>query len=147
MQQPPRGGTWVGNTCVTSKSYEIQVLPSEWLHASKTFPTSFLCNSQLYITLFLISFISSAITSRSFLFIDSHSYTNYYSFSRVGPMGGAHGGSFHNPLLDAHTGKIERTLSRVSAGTSVVFSGAIKSPTVKDFNADNLITPVTRVLE
>ncbi|KAL2742123.1 hypothetical protein V1477_009752 [Vespula maculifrons] len=42
MQQPPRGGTWVGNTCVMSKSYEIQ--------------------------------------------------TNYYSFSRVGPMGGAHGG-------------------------------------------------------
>ncbi|KAL2739665.1 hypothetical protein V1477_011054 [Vespula maculifrons] len=42
-------------------------------------------------------------------------------------------GSFHNPLLDAYTGKIERTLSRVSAGTSVVFSGAIKSPTVKDF--------------
>ncbi|KAL2721632.1 hypothetical protein V1477_020452 [Vespula maculifrons] len=41
MQQPPRGGTWVGNTCVTSKPYEIQVLPSEWLHASKTFPTSF----------------------------------------------------------------------------------------------------------
>ncbi|KAL2742303.1 hypothetical protein V1477_009932 [Vespula maculifrons] len=24
MQQPPRGGTWVGNTCVMSKSYEIQ---------------------------------------------------------------------------------------------------------------------------
>ncbi|KAL2749562.1 hypothetical protein V1477_002502 [Vespula maculifrons] len=23
MQQPPHGGTWVGNTCVMSKSYEI----------------------------------------------------------------------------------------------------------------------------
>ncbi|KAL2747557.1 hypothetical protein V1477_004249 [Vespula maculifrons] len=42
MQLPPRGGTWVGNTFVISKSYEIQVLPSEWLHASKTFPKSIL---------------------------------------------------------------------------------------------------------
>ncbi|KAL2746785.1 hypothetical protein V1477_005155 [Vespula maculifrons] len=42
-------------------------------------------------------------------------------------------GSFHNRLLDANTGKIERTLTPVSAGTSVVFSGAIKSPTVMDF--------------
>ncbi|KAL2742051.1 hypothetical protein V1477_009680 [Vespula maculifrons] len=31
MQQPPRGGTWVGSTCVSSKSYGVQVLPSEWL--------------------------------------------------------------------------------------------------------------------
>ncbi|KAL2746781.1 hypothetical protein V1477_005151 [Vespula maculifrons] len=75
MQQPPRGGTWVGNTCVTSKSYEIQ--------------------------------------------ISIHRIRSYVSSK----------GSFHNPLLDAYTGKIERTLSRVSAGTSVVFSGAIKSPT------------------
>ncbi|KAL2738405.1 hypothetical protein V1477_011764 [Vespula maculifrons] len=42
-------------------------------------------------------------------------------------------GSFHNRLLDANTGKVERTLTPVSADTSVVFSGAIKSPTVKDF--------------
>ncbi|KAL2720822.1 hypothetical protein V1478_009868 [Vespula squamosa] len=32
MQQPPRGGTWVGSTCNISKSFEMQVLPSEWLH-------------------------------------------------------------------------------------------------------------------
>ncbi|KAF7403161.1 hypothetical protein HZH66_005428 [Vespula vulgaris] len=36
-------------------------------------------------------------------------------------------GSLHNRLLGANTGRIERTLARVSAGTSVVFSGAIKS--------------------
>ncbi|KAL2726931.1 neurotrimin-like isoform X2 [Vespula squamosa] len=32
MQQPPRGGTWVGSTCDLSKFYRMQVLPSEWLH-------------------------------------------------------------------------------------------------------------------
>ncbi|KAL2748903.1 hypothetical protein V1477_002839 [Vespula maculifrons] len=39
----------------------------------------------------------------------------------------------HDRLLDANTGRIGRTLARVSAGTGVVFSGAIKSPTVMDF--------------
>ncbi|KAL2748542.1 LOW QUALITY PROTEIN: hypothetical protein V1477_003185 [Vespula maculifrons] len=39
-------------------------------------------------------------------------------------------GPFHNRLLDANTGKIGRTLTPVSAGTGVVFSGAIKSPTL-----------------
>ncbi|KAL2751471.1 LOW QUALITY PROTEIN: uncharacterized protein V1477_000629 [Vespula maculifrons] len=34
---------------------------------------------------------------------------------------------------DANTGRIERTLLRVSVGTGVVFSGANKSPTVMDF--------------
>ncbi|KAL2721881.1 hypothetical protein V1477_020701 [Vespula maculifrons] len=50
MQQPPRGGIWVGITCDLSKSnYElpnsyyydsiifdntVQVIPSEWLHIS-----------------------------------------------------------------------------------------------------------------
>ncbi|KAL2744093.1 hypothetical protein V1477_007583, partial [Vespula maculifrons] len=38
-------------------------------------------------------------------------------------------GPFHNRLLDANTGKIGRTLTPVSAGTDVVFSGANKSPT------------------
>ncbi|KAL2747327.1 hypothetical protein V1477_004019 [Vespula maculifrons] len=28
MQQPPRGGTWVGITCVVAKTYAMQVLPS-----------------------------------------------------------------------------------------------------------------------
>ncbi|KAL2721150.1 hypothetical protein V1477_019970 [Vespula maculifrons] len=32
MQQPPRGGTWVGSTCDVSISYSLQVFPSEWLH-------------------------------------------------------------------------------------------------------------------
>ncbi|KAL2732992.1 hypothetical protein V1477_015233 [Vespula maculifrons] len=35
-------------------------------------------------------------------------------------------GSVYIRLLDANTGRIERTLARVSAGTGVVFSGAIK---------------------
>ncbi|KAL2750155.1 hypothetical protein V1477_001651 [Vespula maculifrons] len=42
-------------------------------------------------------------------------------------------GSVHDRSLDANTGRIERTLLRVSVGTGVVFSGANKSPTVKDF--------------
>ncbi|KAL2736089.1 hypothetical protein V1477_012598 [Vespula maculifrons] len=73
MQQPPRGGTWVGSTCVLSKSCGVQ---------------------------------------RSD--ISSH-------------------GSVHNPSLGANTGRIKRTFVRVSAGTGVVFSGAIKSPTIMDF--------------
>ncbi|KAL2724349.1 LOW QUALITY PROTEIN: hypothetical protein V1478_008862, partial [Vespula squamosa] len=36
MQQPPRGGTWVGNTCMIQSSM-IQVLPGEWLHISINF--------------------------------------------------------------------------------------------------------------
>ncbi|KAL2749479.1 LOW QUALITY PROTEIN: hypothetical protein V1477_002419 [Vespula maculifrons] len=39
-------------------------------------------------------------------------------------------GSFHNRLLYANTGRIGRTLTPVSAGTDVVFSGANKSPTL-----------------
>ncbi|KAL2744050.1 hypothetical protein V1477_007926 [Vespula maculifrons] len=42
-------------------------------------------------------------------------------------------GSVHNPSLGANTGRITRTFTRVSAGTGVVFSGAIKSPTIMDF--------------
>nr|KAF7425084.1 hypothetical protein H0235_007522 [Vespula pensylvanica] len=34
---------------------------------------------------------------------------------------------------DANTGRVGRTLTPVSAGTGVVFSGAIKSPTQMDF--------------
>ncbi|KAL2721576.1 hypothetical protein V1477_020396 [Vespula maculifrons] len=37
MQQPPRGGTWVGSTCDTSATHRLQVLPSEWLHSSRFF--------------------------------------------------------------------------------------------------------------
>ncbi|KAF7398335.1 hypothetical protein HZH66_006232 [Vespula vulgaris] len=36
-QQPPRGGTWVGSTCRTSKSFEKQVVSSEWLRTSRLF--------------------------------------------------------------------------------------------------------------
>ncbi|KAL2750161.1 hypothetical protein V1477_001657 [Vespula maculifrons] len=42
-------------------------------------------------------------------------------------------GLVHTRLLDANTGRIERSLARVSAGTGVVFSGAINSPTLMDF--------------
>ncbi|KAL2721579.1 hypothetical protein V1477_020399 [Vespula maculifrons] len=35
VQQPPRGGTWVGSTCDTSETHRLQVLPSEWLHSSR----------------------------------------------------------------------------------------------------------------
>ncbi|KAL2741871.1 hypothetical protein V1477_009500 [Vespula maculifrons] len=38
-------------------------------------------------------------------------------------------GLFHIRLLDGNTGRIERTFARVSAGTSVVFPDAVKSPT------------------
>ncbi|KAL2738420.1 uncharacterized protein V1477_011779 [Vespula maculifrons] len=105
MQQPPRGGTWVGNTCVTSKSYEIQVLPSEWLHISTFFQGLF------------------------------HRIQTKFRNSRVGPMGRAHGrGLLCGSLsFNANTGKIERTFAPVSAGTGVVFPGAIKSPTIMDF--------------
>nr|KAF7386078.1 hypothetical protein H0235_018472 [Vespula pensylvanica] len=41
-------------------------------------------------------------------------------------------GRVHNRLLDANTGRIGRTLTPMSADTDVMFSGAIKSPTVKD---------------
>ncbi|KAL2748900.1 neurotrimin-like isoform X2 [Vespula maculifrons] len=37
VQQPPRGGTWVGSTCDTSETHRLQVLPSEWLHSSRFF--------------------------------------------------------------------------------------------------------------
>ncbi|KAL2744096.1 hypothetical protein V1477_007586 [Vespula maculifrons] len=117
-----------------------------------------LCNSKLNIegrTFYILSYT----------FIFSNKFTiDYYGFSRVGPMGGAHGrgllcgspfsteksslsffsihrhrsdvssnGSVHNPSLGANTGKIERTFARVLAGTGVLFSGAIKSPTIMDF--------------
>nr|KAF7421453.1 hypothetical protein H0235_009289 [Vespula pensylvanica] len=68
LQQPPRGGTWVGSTCVISKSHGVQ-------------GTDIL------------------------VWFDSY------------------------PLLNANTGRIERTLTPVSAGTGVVFSGANKSLT------------------
>ncbi|KAL2721634.1 hypothetical protein V1477_020454 [Vespula maculifrons] len=42
-------------------------------------------------------------------------------------------GLVHIRLLDANTGRIERTFARVSAGTDVMFSGAINSPTITDF--------------
>ncbi|KAL2738415.1 hypothetical protein V1477_011774 [Vespula maculifrons] len=42
-------------------------------------------------------------------------------------------GLVHIRSLDANTGKIERTFAPVSAGTGVVFPGAIKSPTIMDF--------------
>ncbi|KAL2721410.1 hypothetical protein V1477_020230 [Vespula maculifrons] len=53
-----------------------------------------------------------------------------------GPLGvGFCAGLLSKIELDFHanTGRIGRTLARVSAGRSVVFSGAIKSPTVMDF--------------
>ncbi|KAF7401056.1 hypothetical protein HZH68_006876 [Vespula germanica] len=37
MQQPPRGGTWVGITCDISETRRLQVLPSKWLRSSRLF--------------------------------------------------------------------------------------------------------------
>ncbi|KAL2747423.1 LOW QUALITY PROTEIN: hypothetical protein V1477_004115 [Vespula maculifrons] len=105
MQQPPRGVTWVGSTCYISKSYKVQVFPSEWLHISKSFPF----NSKLkfaHFTFFLTSSVYSAITTQSDV------------------------SSVHTLSLNANTGRIGRTLTPVSAGTDVVFSGANKSPTL-----------------
>ncbi|KAL2747381.1 hypothetical protein V1477_004073 [Vespula maculifrons] len=165
MQQPPRGVTWVGSTWYISKSYKVQVFPSEWLHISKSFPY----NSKLKVevrTFYILSYIFR---------IFGNNYTiNYYSSSRVGPMSWAHGrgllcgsllsvsqnralfsysgfsrlllycisifsfqfhgfhtsdvSSVHTLSLNADTGRIGRTLTPVSAGTDVVFSGASKSP-------------------
>ncbi|KAL2742124.1 LOW QUALITY PROTEIN: hypothetical protein V1477_009753 [Vespula maculifrons] len=194
MQLPPRGGTWVGSTFVVTKFNGMEVFPSEWLHISRFFQDLFYVIpnfiSHLLFT-FLTPFVYSAINSQSFLFIGSR------SSSRVGPMSGAHGrglqcgspfsieksslsfvlpfnvssnGLFHIRLLDGNTGKIERTFARVSAGTGVVFPGAIKSPTIMDFShsdihvsvrarlkvlprtsfylfGDYLLTPVSRILE
>ncbi|KAL2728165.1 hypothetical protein V1477_017441 [Vespula maculifrons] len=183
MQQPPRGGTWVGSTFVVTKFNRMEVFPSEWLHISSFFQDLFYVIpnfiSHLLFT-FLTPFVYSAVNSQSFLFIGSR------SSSRVGPMSGAHGrglqcgspfsiekssSSFVLPFSsDANTGKIERTLARVSAGTGVVFPGAIKSPTIMDFShsdihvsvrarlkvlpgtsfylfGDYLFTPVSRILE
>ncbi|KAL2726579.1 neurotrimin-like isoform X2 [Vespula squamosa] len=41
MQLPPRGGTWVGNTCNILKYSIMQVLPGEWLHISIKFQNLF----------------------------------------------------------------------------------------------------------
>ncbi|KAL2738398.1 hypothetical protein V1477_011757 [Vespula maculifrons] len=37
MQQPPRGGTWVGSTFVVTQFNGMEVFPSEWLHISRFF--------------------------------------------------------------------------------------------------------------
>ncbi|KAF7402235.1 hypothetical protein HZH66_004502 [Vespula vulgaris] len=37
MQEPPRGGTWVGRTWDMSKSRMLQVLSNKWLHSSRYF--------------------------------------------------------------------------------------------------------------
>ncbi|KAL2744095.1 LOW QUALITY PROTEIN: hypothetical protein V1477_007585 [Vespula maculifrons] len=156
-------GIWVGNDCDLSKSFVIQVLSSEWLHISKNFPKSFLSNSKLHFTWFLTSFVYSAIGVPSFLFIEAHSSIIIEFLSGgshgMGPWAWASvrvsflyrkiqldfctlvlvgfdvssNGLFHIRLLDANTGKIERTFAPVSAGTGVVFPGAIKSPTIMDF--------------
>ncbi|KAL2751352.1 hypothetical protein V1477_000510 [Vespula maculifrons] len=103
LQQPPRGGTWVGSTCVSSKSYGVQVLPSEWLRSVR-----------------LLQNFSCVI--RNYTSMDLHLTSDVSS-----------NGLVHIRLLDANTGRIERTLARVSAGTGVMFSGAINSPTLMDF--------------
>ncbi|KAL2742176.1 hypothetical protein V1477_009805 [Vespula maculifrons] len=41
MQQPPRGGTWVGSTFVVTKFNGMEVFPSEWLHISSFFQDLF----------------------------------------------------------------------------------------------------------
>ncbi|KAL2730286.1 hypothetical protein V1477_016097 [Vespula maculifrons] len=53
--------------------------------------------------------------------------------SRILEFNVSSNGLFHIRLLDGNTGRIERTFARVSAGTGVVFPGAIKSPTIMDF--------------
>ncbi|KAL2728245.1 hypothetical protein V1477_017521 [Vespula maculifrons] len=139
----------------------MEVFPSEWLHISRFFQDLFNVIPSFFshlLFMFLTPFLYSAINSQSFLFIGSRRF-NVSS-----------NGLFHIRLLDANTGKIERTLARVSAGTGVVFPGASKSPTIMDFShsdihvsvrarlkvlpgtsfylfGDYLFTPVSRILE
>ncbi|KAL2741268.1 hypothetical protein V1477_010329, partial [Vespula maculifrons] len=87
-QQPPRGGTWVGNTCDMSKSCRLQLSPCEWLRSLRFFQNLF---------------YAIPIKHRT------------------------------SRLLDANTGRIGRTLTPVSAGRDVVFSGTNKSPTDMDY--------------
>ncbi|KAL2730347.1 hypothetical protein V1477_016158 [Vespula maculifrons] len=68
---------------------------------------------------------SGAICKRGFIHLQ-------FAEKPEAPEAERHLDSFHNRLLDANTGRIGRTLASVSAGTGAVFSGAIKSPTVKD---------------
>ncbi|KAL2724936.1 hypothetical protein V1477_018797 [Vespula maculifrons] len=99
LQQSPRGRTWVGSTCVISKSYGMQFLSGgslgmgPWAWASVRVSFQYRKIELDFRTLVLVKY------------------------------------SVHNRLLNANTGRIGRTLARVSAGTGVVFSGAIKSPT------------------
>ncbi|KAL2746782.1 uncharacterized protein V1477_005152 [Vespula maculifrons] len=99
MQQPPRGGTWVGSTCDISETRRQQVLPSEWLLSLGWDPWVGLMGVG-----FCAGFLSVPKNPAPF---------SYSDFSRI----------------RANTGRIERTLARVSADANVVFSGAIKSPT------------------
>ncbi|KAF7411871.1 hypothetical protein HZH66_000767 [Vespula vulgaris] len=160
MQQPPRGGTWVGSTCAISKSHGTQVLPGEWLHILKPFPKSFPHNSKLNVevhTFYILSYIFRIFGGShewgswawASVRVSSFSIANRALFSYTGFDRGVSifllllflfmdfdisaKGSIHNRLLDANTGRIVRTLARVSVGTSVMFSGAIKSPTVMDY--------------
>ncbi|KAL2732808.1 hypothetical protein V1477_015049 [Vespula maculifrons] len=81
----------------------------------------------------ILSFSRARMFQLSFLFfLFCFSSSSWISIYRLRSDVSSNG-SVYIRLLDANTGRIERTLARVSAGTGVVFSGAIKSPTVMDF--------------
>ncbi|KAL2732797.1 LOW QUALITY PROTEIN: uncharacterized protein V1477_015038 [Vespula maculifrons] len=230
VQQPPRGGTWVGSTCDTSKTHRLQVLPSEWLRSSRFFqdflyhiPTKFRISvgwvpwdGPLGVG-FCAGLLPSVPNNRAGFSYSGFArsrdpvspwVSNCSNLHAVGPGSevlvnlqnlmackliirvsigwdpweGLMGVGFCAGLLSvpknparfpyshANTGKIERTFARVSAGTGVVFPGAIKSPTIMDFShsdihvsvrarlkvlpgtsfylfGDYLFTPVSRILE
>ncbi|KAL2742304.1 hypothetical protein V1477_009933 [Vespula maculifrons] len=50
MQQPPRGGTWVGSTFVVTKFHGMEVFPSEWLHISRFFQDLFYSHSDTHVS-------------------------------------------------------------------------------------------------
>ncbi|KAL2743012.1 hypothetical protein V1477_008501 [Vespula maculifrons] len=125
MQQPPRGGTWVGSTCDPASISE------QMAAYLKTHPKSFLCYSKI------LSGGSHELGSWAWASVRvSFQYRkielDFRTLVLVKQSAMSSKGSVHNRLLDANTGRIERTLTPMSAGTDVVFSGASKSPTVKD---------------
>ncbi|KAL2728166.1 hypothetical protein V1477_017442 [Vespula maculifrons] len=98
MQQPPRGGTWVGSTCDISETHRLQVLPSKWLRSSRFFQDLlYQIPTKLRISVgwvpwdgplgvgFCAGLLPSVPNNRA-----GFSYSGF-ARSRVGPLGGALG--------------------------------------------------------
>ncbi|KAL2732440.1 hypothetical protein V1477_014681 [Vespula maculifrons] len=133
VQQPPRGGTWVDDTCRYIKIlWDISIIEQMAV-----------CFNE-FSKIFSMQFQLNIHELRAF-------YTVHYSnFFRVGPMSWARGCGLlcgFPPFSieksssifvlwfwsNANTGRIGRTPTPLSAGRDVVFPGANKSPTDMDY--------------